>query len=253
MQSKEDLQKELVRRRNQIVGNIPGPTGNSAVRRLDDDEGNLVYNSPQIVPSQIQNKLDKQNLTLPFNEQTKVISQRYNAFNVVEVKKIESSLLKTKIKEWFDFCLSSEYSFKDTMLYYNIISKDQTFEMIYNVLEETAFVEIDNNIVSTKTKDVDDVLNQFIFTKNQLVSFYTKPMFVGEPVPFIKVSGYDEFMIGRKPESFQLAKRIVNGLNFLSSVPDEVLELGEEEIIAFLIKLNQQKSDGLTVDKSGNK
>ncbi|MDP2673235.1 MAG: hypothetical protein Q8O84_05470, partial [Nanoarchaeota archaeon] len=95
--------EELIRMRNAITGNnVPGPSG---VRRLDDDDGNLIYSQGAIVPPSIQNRLAEQDKNvsnfseqqLQFNEQTQNNLQKYNAYSVVEVKKIESSLLKIKI------------------------------------------------------------------------------------------------------------------------------------------------------------
>ncbi len=236
----ELLKEQLLKKRLAVTG---GPQ-NAAVQPRVVDEGTDPFEVRQNFINNLQGQQQEQ------NSYSNLQPQGFSPYQIVLVKKIDSILLKNKIKEWFDFCLTSGNSFSDTLVMYNIVSKDKTFEMIYNIQEEMASVDIDNNIVSTKTNNVNEVLDKLIFTKSQLASFYMKPMFVGGDAPYIKITGYDEFLVGRDEKSVQLANRIVNALNVLSQVPDEILnEKDVTKIIDFLIRLELQKQGKIIENK----
>jgi len=226
----ELLKQQLISKRLAVTGGLQ----NTSIQPRVVEPGS----DPNIVRQNFVNNLQDQRQGQDYIIQPK----EFSPYQINVVKKIESVLLKSKIKEWFDFCLTSGNSFSDTLVMYNIVSKDRTFEMIYNLQEETAFVDIDNAIVSVKTNNVNEVLDKLIFTKSQLASFYMKPIFTGGEAPYIKVIGYNEFLVGREEQSIQLTNRIVNALNVLSQVPDEILnEKDVTKVIEFIIRLELQK------------
>ena len=232
----ELLKQQLISKRLAVTGGLQ----NTSIQPRVVEPGS----DPNIVRQNFVNNLQDQRQGQDYIIQPK----EFSPYQINVVKKIESVLLKSKIKEWFDFCLTSGNSFSDTLVMYNIVSKDRTFEMIYNLQEETAFVDIDNAIVSVKTNNVNEVLDKLIFTKSQLASFYMKPIFTGGEAPYIKVIGYNEFLVGREEQSIQLTNRIVNALNVLSQVPDEILnEKDVTKVIEFIIRLELQKQ-GKTIE-----